>query len=429
MKCWANTGCRPGTSPPSIAPIHPTPTSAPRAEVFTRTPVEGNTGSLTGETGSPAGGTGSPTDETLSPGTVSPSDGTASPAGEFFSIAPSIRSPLTTEAPISEPMELTNAPSNTPTQQTFAMTELPSSKQIESTNALTNIPTQQVSTMHPSTSPITEIPASSSILEAVVERNPAPTELTTYPPQHALPPSTVSVPAPSQEMIASVGSILAAAESGITNDILVQFDIVTKEQTPTKLYHYDGFMNALGVISKGDIGSTYFYLGPTGDSGPAYGLINVALFLAQAAVESVHFGVCDEVSWEKDVFERYPLSNACGQGGRLIEGSAPYEDSNPCSDDEAFMACGVDAEMSAAAETHGIFEGAPPPLECFPSTTQSTTGAWDPSLSCVESGCTSYIGQSMGNVDPLSIPAKNTVSSDCCTLHYLFTHLVPYGSL
>ena len=215
-------------------------------------------------------------------------------------------------------------------------------------------------------------------------------------------------------MIASVGSVLAAAESGINNDILVQIDIVTKEQIPTKLYHYDGFMNALGVISKGDIGSTYFYLGPNG-GGPAYGLINVALFLAQAVVESV--------------FERYPLSNACGQGGRLIEGSAPYEDSNPCSDDEAFMACGVDAEMSAAAETHGIFEGAPPPLECFPSTTQSTTGAWDPSLSCVESGCTSYIGQSMGNVDPLSIPAKNTVSSDCCTLHYLFTHLVPYGSL
>ena len=272
---------------------------------------------------------------------------------------------------------------------------------------------------------MTEIPASSSILEAAL---PAPTELTTYPPQHALPPSTVSIPAPSQEMIASVGSVLAAAESGITNDILVQFDIVTKEQTPTKLYHYDGFMNALGVISKGDIGSTYFYLGPNG-GGPAYGLINVALFLAQAVVESVHFGVCDEVSWEKDVFERYPLSNACGQGGRLIGGSAPYEDSNPCSDDEAFMACGVDAEMSAAAETHGIFEGAPPPLECFPSTTQSTTGAWDPSLSCVESGCTSYIGQSMGNVDPLSIPAKNTVSSDCCTLHYLFTHLVPYGSL
>jgi len=272
---------------------------------------------------------------------------------------------------------------------------------------------------------MTEIPASSSILEAVL---PAPTELTTYPPQHALPPSTASVPAPSKEMIASVGSVLAAAESGITNDILVQIDIATKEQIPTKLYHYDGFMNALGVISKGDIGSTYFYLGPNG-GGPAYGLINVAIFLAQAAVESVHFGVCDEVSWEKDIFEMYPLSNACGQGGRLIERSAPYEDSNPCSDDEAFMACEVDAKMSAVAETHAKFEGAPPPLECFPSTTQSTTGAWDPSLSCVESGCSSYIGQSMGNVDPLSIPAKNTVSSECCTLHYsshILFRTVPY---
>jgi hypothetical protein len=62
----------------------------------------------------------------------------------------------------------------------------------------------------------------------VVERSPAPTKLITYQPQHALPPLTVNFLAPSQVMIALVGSILAAAELGITNGILVQNDIATK---------------------------------------------------------------------------------------------------------------------------------------------------------------------------------------------------------
>jgi hypothetical protein len=135
-----------------------------------------------------------------------------------------------------------------------------------------------------------------------------------------------------------------------------------KEQTPTILYLYGEFMNALGVISKGDIGSSYLYLEPNSNSGPAYGLIKTGLFLAQAAVESVHFGACNEVSWEKDVFERYPLSNACDQGGRLIGRSAPYKDSDSCFEDEAFMACEVDGDMSTVALTLGIFEGVPPAL-------------------------------------------------------------------
>ncbi len=46
---------------------------------------------------------------------------------------------------------------------------------------------------------------------------------------------------------------------------------------------------------------SYFYLGPNGNSGPAYGLINVGLFLAQAAIESAYFGACDEVSCDKEV--------------------------------------------------------------------------------------------------------------------------------
>jgi hypothetical protein len=292
------------------------------------------------------------------------------------------------------------------------MTESPSISPVELTNTVTDLPVQQPLTTPPTISPSTGIPEQ-SILDTVVEISPLPTELTTHPPQQALAPSTSSFLAPSREMIALIGSILVTAKSGISNDILVQIDLTTMEQTPTELYQYDGFINALGIISKGDVGSTYFYFGPNIDSGPAYGLANVALFLAQAAVESVNFGACDDVSWEKDVFGRYPLSNACGQGGRLNIGSAPYEDSNPCSEDEAFMACEVDVEMSIVAETQETFVGAPPPLACFPTTTDDThTGAWNPSLSCEESGCSTYIRQSMGSLDPLSIPAKNTFGKD-----------------
>ena len=116
--------------------------------------------------------------------------------------------------------------------------------------------------------------------------------------------------------MARIGSILAAAESGMSNDVLLSIDASTMEASrPTTLYQYGGFVNALGVLSKGDMGSTYFYLGPDDDRrGPNYGLANVAVFLAQAAVETIQFDICDEISWEKNVFGKYAIANSCGQG-------------------------------------------------------------------------------------------------------------------
>lgn len=107
-----------------------------------------------------------------------------------------------------------------------------------------------------------------------------------------------------------------SASQGITNDVLLSVDVANKEEPhPTRLYQYGGFLNALGVLSKGNMGSTYFYLGDDNVvGGTNYGLVNVALFLAQAAVETVQFDICDEISWEKDVFGKYAISNSCGQG-------------------------------------------------------------------------------------------------------------------
>lgn len=239
-----------------------------------------------------------------------------------------------------------------------------------------------------------------------------PTKMPSKPPQSALPPSSAGYPVPSPETIAEIGSILIDSADGISSEVLLKIDVVTKEKSPTQLYQYGGFVNALGVMSKGSVGSMYFYLGPSDNPGKTdYGLANVAIFLAQAVIETVQFGVCDDVSWEKDVFGRYPLSNSCGQGRYVGVASATYEDSNPCSDDDAFMACETNLEMTAIAETHGIFVGAPPPLECYPSTaTERFTGAWDPSLSCEQDGCNTYEGQTMGNIDPDSVPTANSVS-------------------
>jgi hypothetical protein len=307
--------------------------------------------------------------------------------------------------------ELINISTNTPTKQQAVYPGF--------LDTLSQLSTMQPSTLLSSDNYPTDEITSTTDAPTIIN-----TEITTninYAVQQPLPSSTTaSFPAPSPSTIARVGKALAAAKFDISTNILIEIDIMTKEQSPTRLYQFDGFINALGVISKGDVGPSYFYLGPNEDEtdeedGSTYGLINAALFLSQSAVESIQFGVCDEVSWERDVFDRYPLSNACGQGGgkqtniggTTSMAAAPYTDSNPCSEEEAFMACMVDVNMKAVAETQGIFSGAPPPLECYPrppdddDSSPSSTGAWDSTI---------------GSIDPK--PARNTFGIDnvegCC---------------
>ena len=379
MKCIAFTSCRPATPPPtstpttvspSFPPSHPPPTPIPR---ITFSPV--------------------------------------------------------TEAPV-QLVKLTLPPTESltesyNTEEVYTTTSEPTGKPTEDYNEET------IYTEQPKAEPVTSQPTSKPIPNPTPPQLPPspPTKLPTSPPQVALPSSKVaSIPAPSQELIAAIGSILVSASSGISNDVLVKIDLMTMQASPSKMYQYSGFINALGVISKGDMGASYFYLGDN-PSEPNYGLANVALFLSQAAIESVQWNVCDDISWEKDVFGRYPLANSCGQGRFIGQSMVSYEESNQCAEDEAFMACDVDLDMSAVATTHGIFAGAPPPLECHPSTTtERFTGAWDPTLSCVEDGCNDYYGQTIGGVDPQSIPTANSVSIefgyDVLHLHLLNGFLI-----
>eukprot|EP00804_Cyclotella_cryptica_P006850 CCRYP_010966-RC/>CCRYP_010966-RC protein AED:0.09 eAED:0.09 QI:59/0.92/0.86/1/0.85/0.8/15/815/1501 len=229
-----------------------------------------------------------------------------------------------------------------------------------------------------------------------------------------------TVPPPGPELVSKVGSVLRASKHDITNDVLLYIDSKSGAESPTKMYQYDGFLNALSIYSKGLMGSSYFYFGDNTLSSANYGLVNVALFLANAAVETVKYDICDEISWEKDVFGYYPISNACGQGGfGGGSSSVPYTEANKCTEEDAHMACQVDPAMETVAMTVGAWAGAPPPLQCFPKTSaQLVTGAWNPLLDCEEDGCHFYDGHVQGNIDPYSTPASNSFGrtdvEGCC---------------
>lgn len=224
---------------------------------------------------------------------------------------------------------------------------------------------------------------------------------------------------PSPSLIATIGSILVSAKDDINEKVLLFQDSSTGKEIPSQRYLFDGFINALGIVSKGHLGSSYFYLGQSDDPAVAtnvnYGLVNVALFISQAAVESVKYDVCDEVSWETDIFGRYPLANSCGQSLSSGVTDSLYDAANQCTDEESSLACPLDPAMTAIAESKVMWDGAPPPLECFPG---KGTGAWDSTLSCTAEGCSYYDGQVKGNIDPNSIPASNSFGQNnvegCC---------------
>jgi len=229
---------------------------------------------------------------------------------------------------------------------------------------------------------------------------------------------THSIPVPSPALVSKIGSILKASKLRVTTDILLSVDRNTDVETPTTMYQYDGFLNALSVFSMSLLGSSYFYFGD--DSGSInYGLVNAALFLAHATIETVRFDICDDVSWEKDVFGYFPLSNACGQGGLVGMSSVSYEHSYQCKEDEKHMACAVDPNMKSKATTNSGWTGAPPPLECFPKTSSSlVTGAWNPTLSCEQDGCDKYEDHTIGAIDPYRTAAQNSFGrtdvQGCC---------------
>jgi hypothetical protein len=218
----------------------------------------------------------------------------------------------------------------------------------------------------------------------------------------------------------NVAEILVKSKTDIEQNVLVR-RTPNLEWEASSIYHYDGLVKALGVMTLHNVRSGNFYLGDEmGDVGARYGLVNLAAFLAHSMAQSIKYDICDEPNWEQ-VNGKYPLSNACGQGGKS------YQDMT-CPEDERHMECPVKTSMTTRAVTHanwGAFPGAPTHLFCQPKSTDGSpfTGFWDHKYKCdrpyVEppESCDVYEGQTAGRIDD-SVPAANMAAridvEGCC---------------
>jgi hypothetical protein len=218
----------------------------------------------------------------------------------------------------------------------------------------------------------------------------------------------------------SVAVILEKSKMDIEKTVLL-FRTASLEREPSSIYNYEGLLKALGVMTLHKVRSGNFYLGDgEGDAGTRYALVNLAAFLAHSMAESIKYDTCDESNWEV-VNGRYPVSNACGQGGKS------YQDMK-CPEDESHMECPVKSSMSTRAVTHanwGSEPGAPTYLFCEPKSVDGTplTGFWDPAYKCDRpfseppESCTEYEGQTTGRIDN-SVPAANKLAridvEGCC---------------
>lgn len=247
-----------------------------------------------------------------------------------------------------------------------------------------------------------------------------PTPRPTYPQREESAYSTAHDEFYTNAIPENVAGILVKAKTDIEQNVLVR-RTPNMEWEASSIYHYDGLVKALGVMTLHDVRSGNFYLGEgMGDVAARYGLVNLAAFLAHSMAQSIKYDICDEPNWEQ-VNGKYPLSNACGQGGKS------YQDMT-CPEDERHMECPVKTSMSTRAVTHanwGSAPGAPTHLFCQPKSTDDSpfTGFWDPKYKCDRpygeppEFCDVYEGQTAGRIDA-SIPAANMAAridvEGCC---------------
>ena len=130
-------------------------------------------------------------------------------------------------------------------------------------------------------------------------------------------------------------------------------------------FTYGGFRSALHKMATTPVDGMVFYLGDARER--AYGLVNVAAFLAQSAVDSTLRGGCDEENADV-VGGVLPASNACGQYGMS------YQDMT-CPDGQEDYQCDADPTMRMTADDAGRGPG---PFYCAPATDYGgQTGHWD----------------------------------------------------
>lgn len=123
---------------------------------------------------------------------------------------------------------------------------------------------------------------------------------------------------------------------------------------PSTVYRFEGFFDGLQLMYKQGVNGKKIYMGGNNDPNcrhcHMYGLVNIAAFLAQAMKETIRYDACDENSWDRvGDMKMYPISNACGQLGQS------YQDYH-CKEEERFMECEVDLNMSIEAVSSSFVE-------------------------------------------------------------------------
>ena len=136
----------------------------------------------------------------------------------------------------------------------------------------------------------------------------------------------------------------------------------------SKLYTLDGFLQSLNALSTRGVDDMSFYIGQDGNFD--LGLVNIALFLAHAMTRGIKWDTCEEVNHHL-VDGLLPISNSCGQHGRLYSA-----DLCPLADAE--MECAVDKTMNIRQTSVGNSQS--PPFFCGPTSTYPFTGYYDPIL-------------------------------------------------
>ena len=184
---------------------------------------------------------------------------------------------------------------------------------------------------------------------------------------------------------------LNATKTDFTNTLL-QTRTPDFTWTQSLFYTFEGFIEALETMVVTGVGGQHFYSGDTtSTNGLKYGLVNVAVFMAQCMAETIIFDACDENNWSMapanttdpkiqgfdpstGSLVNYPITAACGQAGQS------YQDYT-CAPEEAEMQCPVDPAMKSKGFTHAAWYGAPPPLFCAPvADTGGTLGNWEDQL-------------------------------------------------
>lgn len=105
-------------------------------------------------------------------------------------------------------------------------------------------------------------------------------------------------------------------------------------------FTYHGFRSAFHTAITSSLmfgNETNLYVGEMySENGRAYGLVNMAAFLAMSASDSIYRGGCDEVNVDVPSLP----SNACGQGGRNYQ-----EEDMSCPSEESMYDCPMDLNM------------------------------------------------------------------------------------